>query len=57
VLSARELSGFDLVEVDITLDPALHRDYGERIPVVEIDGREAFRYRVDRQRLIQLLPA
>ena len=36
-----------LREVDITLDPALHARYGERIPVLEIDGEEAFELFVD----------
>jgi glutaredoxin len=46
---------FDLQEVDVSLDPALHNRYGERIPVVEIDGEEAFELHLDagllRQRL------
>ncbi len=33
---------FALEEVDIALDPVLNRRYGERIPVVEIDGEVAF---------------
>ncbi|MFL5820183.1 MAG: glutaredoxin family protein [Solirubrobacteraceae bacterium] len=33
---------FELVERDITTDDALHRLYLERIPVVLIDGEEAF---------------
>jgi hypothetical protein len=36
--------GFELEEVDITGDPELERAYRERIPVVEIDGEEAFTY-------------
>jgi glutaredoxin len=36
-----------LEEVDVTLDPALHARYGERIPVLEIDGEEVFEYLVD----------
>ena len=39
--------GFELDEVDITLDPVLANRLGERIPVVEIDGKEAFEYFVD----------
>ena len=39
--------GFELSEVDITLDPVLANRLGERIPVVEIDGKEAFEYFVD----------
>jgi glutaredoxin len=39
--------GFELVERDITTDDALHRAYLERIPVVVIDGEEAFDLFVD----------
>ena len=38
---------FALEEVDVSLDPRLLREYGERIPVVEVDGEEAFEHRVD----------
>ena len=35
---------FELEEIDITGDPALESAYRERIPVVEVDGQEAFTY-------------
>jgi hypothetical protein len=35
---------FALEQVDITGDPDLERRYRERIPVVEINGVEAFTY-------------
>jgi glutaredoxin len=35
---------FELEEIDITDDPALESAYRERIPVVEVDGEEAFTY-------------
>ena len=38
---------FELHEVDVSLDPTLHSRYGERIPVVEIDGEEAFELHLD----------
>ena len=38
---------FELHEVDVSLDPGLHSRYGERIPVVEIDGEEAFELHLD----------
>ena len=38
---------FELEEVDVSVDPGLHRRYGERIPVVAVDGEEAFEYHVD----------
>jgi glutaredoxin len=42
---------FELREVDVSLEPDLNRSYGERIPVVEIEGEEAFRFHVDPQAL------
>jgi glutaredoxin len=45
----------DLQEVDVTLDAALHRRYGERIPVLELDGEQLFELRVDRHQLRQAL--
>jgi glutathione S-transferase len=36
-----------LDEVDVTLDPVLERRYGERIPVLALDGEELFEYFVD----------
>jgi glutaredoxin len=35
---------FELDEVDIGGDPELERRYRERIPVVAVDGEEAFTY-------------
>jgi len=42
----RELE-FDLRELDITTDDALHRAYLERIPVIALNGEELFDYFVD----------
>jgi glutaredoxin len=42
---------FDLLVRDITTDDALHRAYLERIPVVVIDGEEAFELFVDEAEL------
>jgi glutaredoxin len=38
---------FELREVDVSLDPVLNRRYGERIPVLALDGEELFEYFVD----------
>ena len=46
---------FDLVEVDITTDPALESKYRERIPVVAIDAEELFDFHVDELVLEQRL--
>ena len=45
--SLRARRAFELEEVDVSLDPLLHRRYGERIPVVAVDGEELFEYEVD----------
>jgi glutaredoxin len=48
----RELA---LKEVDITLDPALFARFGERIPVLELDGEILFEFVVDEHLLQQRL--
>ena len=55
VAEVRRERPFDLREVDVTGDPALHGRYGERIPVVEVAGREVFEYHVDASELVRLL--
>jgi hypothetical protein len=44
VVAGRDVA---LREVDVTLDPALERRYGERIPVLAVDGEELFDHVVD----------
>lgn len=46
---------FTLCEVDITEHPELERQYGEEVPVVFINGRKAFKYRVDPQQFVRRL--
>jgi hypothetical protein len=46
-----EGGGFELEQVDVSLDPVLNRAYGERIPVVELDGHELCELCVDRASL------
>jgi hypothetical protein len=43
----RGVCGSSFTLVDITQDEDLERRYRSRIPVVEIDGVERFRYEVD----------
>jgi glutaredoxin len=45
----------DLREVDVSLDPVLNRRYGERVPVVEVDGEEALELHVDEAALDKAL--
>jgi glutaredoxin len=42
--AVRAEAGFDLEEIDIAGDEELERRYRERIPVVLVDGQEAFTY-------------
>lgn len=56
----REKIPFELEEVDVSLDAALNRDYGERIPVVTVDGEEVAElglYAADRERLLARVAA
>ncbi len=46
---------FGLEEVDITIDAALNRRYGERIPVLAVDGEELFELHVDGNALREAL--
>jgi glutaredoxin len=47
LIALRSELRFELSEVDITTDDALHRAYFERIPVVTLDGEELCDYFVD----------
>ncbi len=47
VLSLRQRLSFSFTEVDIEGDDELELGYGIRIPVLEIDGEEAFEVTVD----------
>lgn len=43
----RRVSASRLVEVDIESSPEVYERLKERIPLVVVDGRRAFKYRVD----------
>jgi glutaredoxin len=53
----RERAAFDLDVVDISPDPQLRATYGERIPVVLVDGELVFEYEVDERALEHRLAA
>jgi glutaredoxin len=46
---------FDLETIDISADERLHDRYGERIPVIAVDGADVFDYHVDESKLERLL--
>lgn len=55
ILSQRERLGFEFTEVDIEADDELELEYGIRIPVVEVDGDEAFEVTVDAEALARMV--
>jgi glutaredoxin len=55
LLRVRAGHAFELVECDIEVDESLLRAYLERIPVVTIDGVEAFELFVDEDDLARRL--
>ena len=52
---AAELGGIELREVDIDADDRLLSAYLERIPVVELDGREVSELEFDRDAFLDAL--
>jgi hypothetical protein len=55
ILAERARSVFDFEEVMIDGDQALERDYGLRVPVVVVDGAEAFEFEVEPRRFASLV--
>ncbi len=53
----RALTPFVLEEVDISGQDELELEYGVRIPVVTVDGRECFELEVDPAELARMAPA
>ncbi len=50
-------TGAGWVELDVTSDPELEREYGDRVPVILLDGREHGYWRVEEMRLLRDLAA
>ena len=47
--------GFTWQEVDVDMDSELRRQYNDEVPVVFIDGRKAFKYRMDEREFLRRL--
>jgi len=47
--------GFVWREVDVDTDEQLRRQFNDEVPVVFIDGRKAFKYRMDEQEFLRKL--
>ena len=55
IVALAELGGIELREVDIEADDRLFAAYLERIPVVELDGREVSELEFDRDAFLDAL--
>jgi glutaredoxin len=55
--AAQRRAAFDYEERDIDADPELRRLYNEEVPVVAIDGRKAFKYRLTIDEFLKRLAA
>ena len=53
--AAQRVVAFELAEVDINSDPALYEQHKWDIPVIEVDGRRAFKHRVAPDALVERL--
>jgi glutaredoxin len=49
--------GFTWREIDVDSDSEIRRLYNDQVPVVFINGRKAFKYRMDEQEFLRRLSA
>ena len=57
LVAAQRRAAFDYEERDIDADPELRRLYNEEVPVIAIDGRKAFKYRLTMDEFLKRLAA
>ena len=57
IAAARQHADFDYTEIDIDADPDLVRLYDHEVPVITIDRRKAFKYRVNMNEFLKKLAA
>ena len=57
IADARKHADFDYAEIDIDADPDLVRLYDHEVPVININRRKAFKYRVDMNEFLKKLAA
>jgi len=55
ISAARRRRAFEYEELDIDTDLELRQLYNEEVPVIAIDGRKAFKYRVTADELLKKL--
>lgn len=52
---ARKSAGFELQILDVDTDPELAARYGHEVPVVVVNGRKAFKFRLSAEQLLRQL--
>ena len=57
IAAARQHADFDYAEIDIDGDPDLVRLYDHEVPVVTIDRKKAFKYRINMNEFLKKLAA
>jgi glutaredoxin len=55
LVEAQRRSVFSLIEHNVEDDPEWEREYGVDIPVVLVDGRKAFKHRIEKRALERYL--
>jgi len=55
LMAARQRTDFEYTELDIDSDAELVRLYNDEIPVITINGRKAFKYRIDMNEFLRKL--
>ena len=57
LINLAKRGGFTWREVDIDSDPELRQKFNDQVPVVFIDGKKAFKYRMSERDFLRLLEA
>jgi glutaredoxin len=55
LVKLQKRGGFSWRDVDVDSDAELRRLYNDQVPVVFINGRKAFKYRMDEQEFLRKL--
>ncbi len=57
LMQVQDEADFQWREVDIDADPELQGKFNDEVPVVFIDGRKAFKYRMGAREFLRVLTA
>lgn len=57
IVKLHKRGGFTWREIDVDSDTEVRRLYNDEVPVVFIDGRKAFKYRMDEREFLRKLAA